>query len=504
MKKQKIYCGFAVADITPPKPALTAGYPDGRFGRYTHDPLYATAMAFGPDPKNPLVWVSVDMVCVWNHIAERIVAEVARKIPGFTRDRLIMSAIHVHTAPAVNRREGNLSYSSPFKDPGFDCPLPEGGMTPDEWIDGYYVPLTADAVVRAVKSMEPSGFASVLGHAVIGHNRRVRYRNGSSAMYGDTDTVQFDCIEGNEDNGIEFIYVYDQEDRLKGLVMMMHCPSQAAEQLEGFTADIVGAMRMQLNEKLGQKLPVLSLIGTAGDISPRDMQRFNFYHKKNQKGEPNGYSYELSWELGRRLVNAFEYSRPAAEASIRKELEFAVEFDHVPVQIRTVTEEEGKHGEAVYKEYMEKFGGDIAPALKALEADGHTFTILQYYRWILQNTKPLYYAPVHIVRLGDCAFATNPFEMYLAYGQRMRARCRAEHVFPVQLTNDHMYYLPTAEAEKASGYSATIGQQFVFASGGELLTEYSIEHMNAMFDPEEGNVKMPLDIRDVDHLFHWD
>lgn len=504
MKKQTIFCGFAAADITPPKPALTFGYPDGRFGRYTHDPLMATAMAVGSDKEDPLIWVSLDLGGIYEWVTERVAKALAERIPGFKRERLIMSVTHVHTGPAFRQDLSSLAYRYPYDSEKIGTPIPEGGMSPEEWIEECFLPNTVDACVRAVENMQPSGFASVLGHAVIGHNRRVRYRDGSSVMYGDTDTVQFDCIEGNEDSGVEFIYVYDEADHLKGLVMMMHCPSQAAEQLEGYTADIVGAMRIQLNEKLGYELPVLSLIGTAGDIAPRDMQRYNFYHLKNQKGEPNGFSYEASWELGKRLVNAFEYSRPAAEASIKRELEFEAEFGRVPMQIRTVTDAEGEAGRVLFDAAVEACGGDLAKALQMLQAEGHGDQVILYFRWLVQQEKVLYSAPVHIVRLGDCAFATNPFEMFLAYGQRMRARCRAEHVFPIQLTDDTQEYMPTLAAEKAAGYSANVNNQNVWASGGELLTEYSIEHMNAMFDPEEGNVKMPLDIRDVDNLFSWD
>ncbi len=54
----------------------------------------------------------------------------------------------------------------------------------------------------------------------------------------------------------------------------------------------------------------------------------------------------------------------------------------------------------------------------------------------------------HILRLGTVAFATNPFELFLDFGNQIKARSYAEQTFLVQLAGGSEGYLPTEKAEK--------------------------------------------------------
>ena len=54
----------------------------------------------------------------------------------------------------------------------FKLVTPEGCMTPEEYRLKYFVPLVAAACTEALNSLSPSGVASELGHAVLGHPRR--------------------------------------------------------------------------------------------------------------------------------------------------------------------------------------------------------------------------------------------------------------------------------------------------------------------------------------------
>jgi hypothetical protein len=76
--------------------------------------------------------------------------------------------------------------------------------------------------------------------------------------------------------------------------------------------------------------------------------------------------------------------------------------------------------------------------------------VIQRYRE--QQYTELYPIEYHVVRLGDIAIATNPFELFLDYGNRMKARSYAEQTFIVQLCCGSGFYLPTEKAEKAGHY----------------------------------------------------
>ena len=65
----------------------------------------------------------------------------------------------------------------------------------------------------------------------------------------------------------------------------------------------------------------------------------------------------------------------------------------------------------------------MADLVKAFEPQG---VILRYRQ---QRKNPNYAFSCHILRLGSVAIATNPFELFHEYGQRIKARARAEQVF---------------------------------------------------------------------------
>ena len=87
---------------------------------------------------------------------------------------------------------------------------------------------------------------------------------------------------------------------------------------------------------------------------------------------------------------------------------------------------------------------------------------------------------LHILRLGDIAIATNPFELYLNYGLQIKARSNAEQTFLVQLANDRAY-LPTPEALSGGAYSSRVADNKVGPEGGAALVEATIAAINAMW-----------------------
>ena len=68
-------------------------------------------------------------------------------------------------------------------------------------------------------------------------------------------------------------------------------------------------------------------------------------------------------------------------------------------------------------------------------------------------TEPPVPAELHFIRLGDAIIATNPFELFIDYSHRIKARSQAAQTIVVQLAG-HGSYLPTERALKAGGYGA--------------------------------------------------
>ena len=108
----------------------------------------------------------------------------------------------------------------------------------------------------------------------------------------------------------------------------------------------------------------------------------------------------------------------------------------------------------------------------------HTGTVLRYKQQHVQDIEPV---EVHIARFGNVAIATNPFELFLDYGNRIRARSRARQTILIQLACGSEGYLPTEKAEKGSHYSAYVSSGKVGHEGGEILVRKTVETINSFF-----------------------
>ncbi len=102
-------------------------------------------------------------------------------------------------------------------------------------------------------------------------------------------------------------------------------------------------------------------------------------------------------------------------------------------------------------------------------------------RYHRQQEENNYNIELHVIRLGDIAFASNPFELFLDYGLRIKARSLAEQTFLLQLTAGSGAYLPTEKAERGGHYSAYITSGHVGHEGGDMLVRETLDIINGLF-----------------------
>lgn len=119
---------------------------------------------------------------------------------------------------------------------------------------------------------------------------------------------------------------------------------------------------------------------------------------------------------------------------------------------------------------------EMADLVKAFEPQG---VILRYRQ---QKKSPVYAFDCHILRLGNVAIATNPFELYHEFALRIKARAKAEQVFIVQLSNGAGGYLPTRVAVEGGSYSSKPASTVCGPEGGDMLVEKTLEFMDGLWD----------------------
>ena len=102
-------------------------------------------------------------------------------------------------------------------------------------------------------------------------------------------------------------------------------------------------------------------------------------------------------------------------------------------------------------------------------------------RYEAQQAEPYVDALVHLVQLGPIAFASNRFELYQSYMHRVQARSPFVQTFMIQLAGDGgVCYLPTEEAVRNKGYSASVFCNQVGPEGGQQLVEATLQTLNEL------------------------
>ncbi len=495
--------GWAEIDITPDKKASLAGQFAERISEYVEKPITATALAIESGDQQA-VFCACDLVSVSFRLVEAVRARIAALPDGPDPDGLIISAIHTHTAPVYprdNRTSTILNSSSSFQAllesqlppdkkyiPAVESADREDVITPQEYFDLLIERLTA-VITDAWRNRAAGSFSNAFGRAVVGLCRRVRFNDGSAQMWGDTNTAMFTELEGGNDSGIELLYVNDENGKLKGIVANLACPAQCVQHRLFISPDFWGEVKVLLREYFGEEFFLLPLCSAAGDQCPVDLVRWvepesdlndpNLSRPNPLKRKADPSMFDLAGmrkagkRIAREIIDVYEEGLDAPQ----KAPIFSHEIHWMQLPLRRVTLSDIKAAEAAIRDYLDRKEGNVN-YIDAANLQVH-LGILR--RAQLQEMMETLDTEVHIIRLGTVAFATNPFELFLDYGNQIRARSKAEQTFLIQLANGSEGYLPTERAELGGHYSAFVSSGTCGHIGGEQLVRETLKNINKLF-----------------------
>jgi len=438
--------GKASVSITPELPVALSGQMHTRIAKEVESEVIASAVALesrdGDQSVDQAIMVSCDLVAIREGILEMVRENVQKRLPDFDPRKLFLNATHTHTAPVMM--------------PG-KYTLPEENVTQPEEYRVFLADRVADIAEEAWKSREPGAVGWGLGHAVVAQNRRTVYANGTAQMYGSTGREDFREIEGYEDHGVEVLFFWNREEKLIATAINIACPSQEVEGISKVSADFWHPVREKLKETHGEDLVILTWAGASGDQSPHLM-----YRKAAEERMRKLRGLDRLEEVARRVVGAWNEAYEGAVQEIQTDLVFSHEVKDIELPVRLVTEEEFKNAETKYKE----LSTDTKTLWKAL---WHQRVMDRYELQKEGKVKP-YQMELHVLRLGDIAIATNPFELFTDYGLRMKTQSPALQTFVVQLAGPGTY-LATEKAVRGGGYSAIIESNQVGPEGGQFLVK---------------------------------
>lgn len=413
---ESLKIGWAAADITPDGPVAMRG---GKLSEGVKDPVTATALALEQGAER-VVLISCDLqhITDGNRYAANMLANV--------RAQVVAGVPELEEGSVILMATHTHAAPSVQTDPAYER---------------FASQRIAQAAREAWGRRQPGGISFGLGHAVIGHNRIAAYKDGTSHMTGElqkgsTGNAKFSHLEGFEDHSVHLLFTWDETRELTGVVINVPCPAQV-QRGSLISADYWHEARGEIRRRLGGSVFILPQLSSAGDVATTvmvekkaeaRMQRLQFPDLDNAPDLRRG-------QIAMRVADAVSGVLPFMKGAIETE----------PVLARTMR-----------KLDLPKGFPDPEPAA------------------------PPYPIELHAVRIGDVAMTTNPFELYLDYGIRIKGRSPAVQTFVVQLAGSGSY-LPTARAVAGGAYGAIPRTSLAGPAAGQAIVDSTLEMLRELW-----------------------
>lgn len=482
----ELLIGWSEVDITPvtEKKIPLMGQYYARCTREIHSNLKAVAAAFSSGDEH-FVNVSMDNVGIQLAFHKLVQAEAVKLAPGLKEENIFINVIHTHSAPDASVVQNPNAIRQDAPD--------ETILSPEEYV-GFVVPLMAQCIADAWNNRKPGGVARAFGNARIGHCRRAVYSTGKAEMYGDTTRRDFIGMEAGEDSGVDMLFTYDLNGKKTGMLLNVACPSQVMESTYQVSSDFAGATRELLKTEYGEDFHTIYQISPAGCQSPRDLVR-------HYATEPDFWHADGVVEHAKRLFHAVTTAVP-------EKIDYSPVFKHDVITVNLPRRRASYADYVAAKAELARLTA-IQPVEAAFEdfcaethanekIDGpgpydsklHHFVLIKNQQAVItryedQDAEPMLTFSMNVARIGDIAIANNPFELYLYFGQIIKARSKAAQTFLVQLSagaSRPAGYLPSPEAEIYGGYGGLIINGQVGSDGGYKLADDTVEAINKFFE----------------------
>lgn len=505
----KLKIGWSEINITPDKKVSLAGQFAERISQYVEKPLMATAMVIDSGD-DCAVLCSCDLVSIYWNLVVAVRQRLMELGAEFDVRKVIISAIHTHTGPGHTAiRRANLEHPELDGKVGFgvlrtmlESYLKPGQKyvekenisanpeiaTPAEVFD-LLVDRLSKVILEAWANRKVGSFANAFGRVAVGMCRRAAYSDGSAQMWGDTNKAVFTELEGGNDSGLELMYVFDENKKLTGIVANLACPAQCVQHRLFVSPDFWGEVKVRLRKHFGEDLFVLPQCSAAGDQCPVDLIRWvepesdlndpncKRTNPPKRKADPSMFDLPGMYRVGRRIANEIIQVWEDGLDEMQEDVILEHRVTDMPLPLRRATLTDVANAKRAIRDYIQDKDGDV---------DYNDVAMLQIHlgilkRFEMQDKLDNVLPEIHVIRLGSVAIATNPYELFLDYGNQIKARSVCEQTFLIQLANGAEGYLPTAKAEAGGHYSAFISSGQVGHEGGELLVRQTLDQIRELF-----------------------
>jgi neutral ceramidase len=415
--------GFASTDITP---AIGANIPGGfraNPGKGVRDPLYSVACVV-TDGTTPLALVGIDELFITKATVMAARERIAKNTP-IPAANVLIAASHTHSGGPIASCLGSEA------DPSYERTVAEG---------------IAKSVEAAWAALQPVEIGIGLGKEdSISFNRRFLMKDGREITHpgkpGTKNHDQIVKVAGSIDPDVGVLAARKPGGAVQGVVVNFacHCTVVGGNQ---FSADYVGYLRRELKAVYGATTEIVFLNGACGDITQVDNESI-----------AKEFGPEHAGMMGSKL--AAEAVRTINRMPWLKTLSNAVATETVPVRIRP-------EPDAVAEKPAFGLGSgpdEVYDAERKKVADE-------------RDKNPVIPCEVQGLRLGPLGIATNGSEYFVEYALRMKAASPHKFTWFVELANEYIGYVPTAQAFVGGGYEPRTARSSKLApDGGQKLLE---------------------------------
>ena len=486
-----IKVGWASRNISTDRPVNLPGQFYMRPSKGVKDPIYANALVLD-DGEDIVTFLSLDMVVIRHGLLDDIRSEVSYRSPDFPIEKIIVNATHTHCGPSISDEALTMNKDELSK-------LGVELASSDEYRN-FLIKRCVDAILESYNNREEGGIAYGYGYAVVGHSRRVVYfddiskRGGSvdgyaidghAKMYGNANDDRFSHYEAGADHFINLLYTFDKNDKLTGAIINVPAPSQNSEHEYMLTADFWHDAREIIRGTHGD-IHILPQCAAAGDLAPRIL------HYKQAQDRRFKLKYgELAVEdaarrdIAERISKAFDEVFSWARKDIKTDVSVVHEVETVHLTKRRISQTELEFAQKSLKDLENTetiidsdSPVDIIASISKFRAQKNRFKRI-IDRFNEQDNEPKLPMELHVVKVGEVAFATNRFELYMDYMHRIQARSPFMQTFIVQLAgvsgDDGGTYLATERGADNKGYSACMFCNLVSPEGGQELVDETVK-----------------------------
>jgi hypothetical protein len=252
------------------------------------------------------------------------------------------------------------------------------------------------------------------------------------------------------------------------VVLAIPCPSQVDEGLSLFSADYWHEIRVELRRRYGDHIQVLSLCSAAGDQSPH----FLLYRREEEEmRRRRGLTerQEIAERVGAAVERAVACTPPPPS---QPDLVFSHVTHHLELPPFAISRQDRDWAFntlvqcAAHGDLQSWWPRRLRTIVQC--ADGQ----------LACGPVPV---ETHIIQLGEAAIATCPFELFMDYSMRIKARSPAAQTLVIQLAGGLGWYLPTAKALQGGGYGAMPAVCAIGPEGGGIFVEDALAAIRRLF-----------------------